>query len=102
MQPTDPPPGIDCDIHGRSIAAVVCCHMLQASDRVVGFVENSADPDDLQAWCDACETVFLQEGGLTDPFRRFNDMKIVCSECYAVLKARHAPLSEAPEPPADA
>ena len=102
MQPTDPPPRIDCDTHGRSIAAVVCCHMLQASDRVVGFVENSADPDDLQAWCDACEALFLQEGGLTDAFRRFNDMKVVCSECYAALEARHSPLPAAPEPETDA
>jgi hypothetical protein len=80
---------IVCPTHGKRIGALVCCHMLAASDRVVGFVENSADPDDLQAWCYECEQVFLAEGGLTDAFERFNDRKVVCSECYATLKARH-------------
>jgi hypothetical protein len=80
---------IKCGTHGEQAAAVVCAHMLAASDRVVGFVENSSEPDNLQAWCDECEQVFLAEGGLTEAFEDFNDRQVVCSECYALLKARH-------------
>jgi hypothetical protein len=45
---------------------------------VAGFVENSSDPDDLQAWCAACEELFIREGEMTEAFRAFNDMKVVC------------------------
>jgi hypothetical protein len=64
--------------------------MLAASERVVGFVENSSDPEDLQAWCSACEEAFLAEGDKTESFRRFNGMSIVCGDCYAQMKARHS------------
>lgn len=83
---------VKCGTHGERTAAVVCCHHLAAKDEVVGFVENSADPEDLQAWCDACEQVFLTEGGLTENFRRFNDFRVVCDFCYASLRDRHSRL----------
>jgi hypothetical protein len=85
----DEPLYVDCETHGGSLAAVVCCHMLE-SDTPVGFVENSSDPDDLQAWCDACEAMFLSEGDKTEAFEEFNDRAIVCSDCYAEFKARHS------------
>lgn len=64
--------------------------MLVAKDACVGFVENSDDPDDLQAWCDACERMFLAEGEMTPAFRAFNRMAVVCDRCYAGLKNRHS------------
>jgi hypothetical protein len=57
----------------------------------VGFVENSFDPNDQQAWCDACERMFLEEGEMTERFEAFTGMKVVCSPCYAEIKQRHAP-----------
>ena len=59
-----------------------------AQERVVGFVENSADPQDLQAWCDQCEAFFVREGEMTEAFKSFNDFRVVCSDCYAQIKAR--------------
>jgi hypothetical protein len=57
---------------------VVCGHLVRAlrhpTSEALGFIENSSDPDDLQAWCDACEKVFLREQSLTEAFRAFNDM----------------------------
>jgi hypothetical protein len=64
--------------------------MLGPKDRVVGFVENSADPNDWQAWCDDCETLFLREGGLTAAFEAFNNRAIVCDFCYALFKEQHS------------
>ncbi len=81
---------IKCGTHGTRVAAVVCGHLLESADRVLGFVENSSDPDDLQAWCDECEQMFQQEKALTDNFEKFNNRKIVCDFCYATLRDRHA------------
>lgn len=81
---------VECDEHGHQVAAVVCRHMINAKDRIVGFVENSDDPNDLQAWCDACEAQFLEEGELTETFRAFCDMGVVCTDCYNTYKARHS------------
>jgi hypothetical protein len=55
----------------------------------VGWVENSSDPDDLQAWCHACERMFLQEDGHTDAFVQFCSFGVVCRDCYYELKAKH-------------
>jgi hypothetical protein len=63
--------------------------MIQIKDRAVGFVENSSDPGDLQAWCQACENLFETEDGLTEAFRAFNDFAVVCDLCYQEMKLRH-------------
>jgi len=83
---------INCETHGVSVPAVVCRHMLTAADRVVGFVENSSEPDDLQAWCDQCESFFLKEREMTEAFLKFNDFAVVCQECYGLFKSRHTPF----------
>lgn len=80
---------IHCGIHGNSVSAVVCRHHITVKDRSVGFVENSDDPDDLQAWCAACERLFISEGEMTKAFRAFNDFVLVCVDCYAEIKTRH-------------
>lgn len=69
---------------------MVCCHMIDSKELAVGFVENNDDPNDLQAWCNSCETLFLREKELTEEFRKFNDMKVVCDFCYDLLKQRHS------------
>lgn len=80
---------VKCGQHGKQIAAVVCCHMIDAVDPV-GFVENSSDPEDLQAWCEKCEQLFLAEGELTDAFVAFNDFAVVCCDCYRDYKEHHS------------
>jgi hypothetical protein len=70
--------------------------MIEAKDRVVGFVENSSDPNDLQAWCGACERYFLAEGDKTSAFRAFNQMALVCDVCYAEFKERHSTSRSGP------
>jgi hypothetical protein len=80
---------ISCTKHGERTSAIVCRHHVDVVDRAVGFVENSADPDDLQAWCDDCESLFLSEGDKTDEFIRFNNFALVCVDCYIRLRALH-------------
>jgi len=86
----DTPATIICDIHGDRPCAIVCRHHLAALDRAVGFVENSKDPDDRQAWCDDCESLFLREGGKTKSFLEFNNFGVVCVDCFIRLRSRHS------------
>src|SRR5687767_5641970 len=83
-----PPLLINCK-HGERPSAVICQHMLNARDEVVGFIENSSDPADLQAWCESCEQLFLSEGDKTPKFRDYNQFALVCDVCYESFKARH-------------
>lgn len=80
---------IKCGSHGERVSAVVCKHLLDLAGAPAGFIENSSNPHDLQAWCHSCEEKFEQEGGITDAFRAFNDMAVVCVVCYREAKARH-------------
>ncbi|MBK7076355.1 MAG: hypothetical protein IPH44_29095 [Myxococcales bacterium] len=80
---------INCDRHGRGRCAIVCTHHVQQRVQRVGFVENSDDPNDLQAWCFACEQFFASEGELTEAFRAFNDAFVVCVPCYYELRQSH-------------
>lgn len=80
---------VDCGAHGKRVSAIVCRHLLTEKQRTLGFVENSSDPKDLQAWCDDCEEMFVREGELTEAFQAFCDMAIVCVVCYDTIKKLH-------------
>ncbi|MGB4812603.1 MAG: hypothetical protein WBP13_09025 [Methylophilaceae bacterium] len=80
---------VSCGSHGERIAAVVCKHMLHLS-LPAGFIENNSDPNDLQAWCHLCEEEFQRQGGMTDAFKDFNGMAVVCVVCYSKAKTHHA------------
>ena len=83
------PLSISCGRHGSRISAVVCRHHV-TDQGPVGWIENSDDPADMQAWCAACEEVFKEQGALTEEFRRFNQAVLVCDLCYIGLKSRHS------------
>lgn len=80
---------IECGKHGCSDAATVCCHLIKNNGAPLGFIENSNEPGDLQAWCYACEHVFLIENEMTDRFRKFCDFAVVCESCYADIREHH-------------
>ena len=80
---------VDCGTHGKRKSATVCGHFVRNNGQPLGFIENSSDPDDLQAWCYACEYVFSQEEKMTDYFKKFNDMAVVCVDCYQKYKVQH-------------
>ncbi|MFG6486444.1 hypothetical protein ACG04R_07180 [Roseateles sp. BYS78W] len=80
---------IDCPRHGRSQSAAVCGHVVRNEGPALGFVENSAAPDDKQGWCYACELVYLQEQDKSARFRAFVHHSMVCVSCYDEIKAHH-------------
>ncbi|MFZ4081890.1 MAG: hypothetical protein ACOYKN_11735 [Pirellula sp.] len=87
--PKKKPYYVKCQQHGKQMTAVVCCHMIDAVDPV-GFVENSSDPEDLQAWCEECERLFVSETEMTEAFVAFNDFAVVCRDCYHDLEKQHS------------
>ena len=90
MTQSKPQYTVNCDTHGMQTGTIICRHIINAQDKIVGFVENSDDPQDLQAWCDACEALFLQEDGMTETFMQFCDAGVVCTDCYQLFKQRHS------------
>ena len=83
------PTMINCSTHGERVSAIVCRHHLDVRDRALGFVENTDNPDDLQAWCNDCEALFLREKGHTEAFLKFNSFAVVCVDCYIRLRSTH-------------
>lgn len=89
--PREPKPlPIDCAEHGPSVDSVLCQHLADLSGPPLGFVENSSDPNDLQAWRRQCEKMFKAEGGMTKAFVKFNDFVVKCAGCYGDAKAHHS------------
>jgi hypothetical protein len=86
----DAPLFIDCSSHQRQRAAVLCQHLASPTAASLGFVENSTDPDDLQAWCSACEALFSAEGGMTPAFQEHHGMCVVCVHCYESARRANA------------
>ena len=80
---------INCHKHGEGIAAAVCGHLVNNMGAPLGFVENSAEPTDLQGWCYACEFVFSEEQDKTVRFVAFCNHAMVCEQCYADIKSHH-------------
>lgn len=81
---------MDCEKHGKKKSAIVCGHIANNNCHPLGFIENSSDPDDLQGWCYACEYLYQQEEEMTDVFKKFNNMSVVCIECYYKFKNMHS------------
>src|SRR2546421_6093264 len=82
---------VECETHGTRTSCIVCCHLLRGSDLVLGFVEDTSDPDDLRAWCNECEQLYMREQEWTDAFKAFADVKVMCDARYARIKELHAP-----------
>lgn len=93
MDPSERAPRhVDCASHGRCPGALVCVHLLEAQEKVVGFIENGSQPNHLQAWCHECEEQFELEGGSTRAFQELCDIRVVCELCYRTMKERQSPL----------
>ena len=61
---TEPIPSTElhCDAHGPSAGAYLCSHLLQQPVQTWHCNPPTAEEPCPDAWCDACERLFLQEG----------------------------------------
>ena len=83
---------VQCGQHDYARRAFVCTHINAGTK--VGFEEafettedmELGDDDDLEAWCNACETVRQQQDGWNDKSMAFAQIKLVCQTCYFDFK----------------
>ena len=86
---------VECTRHGKREAAFVCQHLVAgAKGPPLGFHAAAVDPDnrswgDLNGWCDACDDVYILDGGWTKAAKAFTNIKVVCAGCFHDLQARH-------------
>lgn len=84
---------VKCGTHEYKRVAFVCKHLNFSTK--VGFEEafetfegmELSDDNNFQAWCDSCEAVRFAEGGWNENTMTFAQIKIVCEECYFIMKA---------------
>jgi hypothetical protein len=87
---------VQCGTHGEVLPAYVCCHLVPCGPAPLGFHEPDPDPDepdDLQAWCDACDEVLEQHGEWNDESEAFAKIRLVCEFCFAALRERHGQVA---------
>jgi hypothetical protein len=82
---------VECARHGKVNGALVCRHLMRGRERGFHyFAERAADciecPD---AWCDACHEVLAGADDWTDEFAGHAKFKVVCSHCYARIRAKN-------------
>jgi len=79
-----------CGAHGETPATFVCRHV--ADGVACGFHANPPAPDNPwpDAWCDLCEEAFQRGGGeWNEQNDQAADIKVLCTHCYAVARARN-------------
>lgn len=82
---------IDCTTHGAGFQAFVCQHLI--SNPVQEWHSKERDkknkwPD---AWCGACDVFFQQEGEWNDKNESNLKIKILCHQCYELLRYKARP-----------
>jgi hypothetical protein len=90
---SDPSERVECSVHGPGVATFTCQHLRLGS--ACGFFRASEDlasdpyPD---AWCSACEEVFVREDGWNDRSVEFAKISVLCPGCYEDSRHRNERL----------
>ena len=79
---------IQCSKHGSSKSTFVCTHLVNGKGLGFNYGYEPDEPDALypDAWCDACEAVWEEEGEWNDWSQAHADIKMLCSGCYQDLR----------------
>jgi hypothetical protein len=82
---------VSCATHGTATGARVCRHLREGSD--LGFhYEAARDAQCVEcpdAWCDDCHAVLGNTADWADEFAAQAQFKVVCSHCYALIRANN-------------
>jgi hypothetical protein len=81
------PRTVTCATHGEMPATFTCRHV--ALGVACGFHADEPDADQPwpDAWCDACEDVYREQGDWTDIAEEHAQIQLLCSGCYEVARA---------------
>jgi len=82
---------VECCDHGLRNRAFVCQHLI--TSEFPGFWE-SFDSDstkkyvdgELNAWCDECDKILLEQGEWNDMSEAFAKIKLICDACFFEMK----------------
>lgn len=79
---------LECSTHGVGYQTFVCEHLV-ADPAQVWFSNDPTDsnhwPD---AWCTACNDLFLQQGEWNDKNESNLRIKLLCHRCYEMLRGK--------------
>ncbi|HXW56371.1 MAG TPA: hypothetical protein VEJ67_11520 [Candidatus Cybelea sp.] len=85
------PKEVECSDHGRGFATYVCEHLVSNPAQAW----HSADPDEENkwpdAWCDACEVFFQEQGEWNEKNESKMKIKLLCHHCYERLRSQEKP-----------
>ena len=82
---------VECCDHGLRNRAYVCQHLV--TSEFTGFWESfDSDStkiynnDELNAWCDECDKILLEQGEWNDISEAFAGIKLICDVCFFEMK----------------
>lgn len=82
---------MDCPRHGLRWPTFICRHLQHGEG--LGFKQPDDPPDPdwpfQNAWCDACEEFWAEEGEWNDRSEGFAGIMAICEECFEEIKARN-------------
>ena len=78
---------LHCDTHGPSVSAYLCAHLLLQPVQTWHCNPPTAEEPCPDAWCDACERLFLQEGEWNEKNEGQVNIRLVCQHCYQDARA---------------
>ena len=82
---------MECILHGKQKPAFICKHLQYGEG--LGFHQPIETPKEdwpfQNAWCDECNTIFLEEGGWNDRSEAFAGIMAICEGCFEVIKERN-------------
>jgi hypothetical protein len=80
-----------CPEHGERTVAFICTHLLdslRAGTILDGpWIVQTPEPEEPEpaAWCLDCDRLLDEEGGWTDRFDTFSDLRLICDACFEPL-----------------
>src|SRR5262249_3987330 len=85
---------VQCDEHGTAQEAFICEHLLSHPKQLWCSREPTEENPWPDAWCLKCDEVQEKNGGWNSESESKISIKLVCSECYASLRAQSDPWEE--------
>lgn len=78
---------VHCAVHGDGIPCYVCNHICSQMGKGF-FCADPANPLS-EAWCAECEKIIEKEGEWTKRALESAYFRLVCDQCYPVIKERN-------------
>ncbi|MEZ0183782.1 hypothetical protein AB9T89_16180 [Flavobacterium oncorhynchi] len=82
---------VECSNHGLRNNAFVCQHLVNSE--FPGFWEpfdsdstKEYDDGELNAWCDKCDKILVEQGEWNDVSEEFAQIQLICEVCFFELK----------------